>query len=227
MAAGPGPVDGAALAGRIGALMHDHPRRDQLIAAALAALAGYVDAVGFIGSGGLFLSFMSGNSTRLGVGLAEAAQVAGLAGSLLAAFVAGVTLATLLGRLRPHNRRRSQLLMVAALLAGGSGLAGAGQLWPGLLLAAAAMGAENTVFEAGGDVKISLTFMTGNLVKVGQRIAMALTGGPVLAFAPWLLLWLAMIGGAVAGALAWPLLGMANLGIAAVIAGGLALLIDR
>ena len=31
--------------------MHDHPRRDQAIAAALAALAGYVDAIGFIASG--------------------------------------------------------------------------------------------------------------------------------------------------------------------------------
>ena len=55
--------------------MQDHPRRDQLIAAALAALAGYVDAVGFIASGGLFVSFMSGNSTRLGIGLADASHL--------------------------------------------------------------------------------------------------------------------------------------------------------
>jgi uncharacterized membrane protein YoaK (UPF0700 family) len=206
--------------------MQDHPRRDQAIAAALAALAGYVDAVGFIASGGLFLSFMSGNSTRLGVGLAEAGQIAGLAASLLAAFVAGVAIATLLGRRLRAGRRRGQLLLVAALLGGGAALAIGGWLWPGLLLAAAAMGAENCVFEAGGDVKISLTFMTGNLVKVGQRIAAALMGGPALAFLPWLLLWLAMIGGAVAGALLWPVLGSMNLGIAAVIAAGLALIID-
>jgi uncharacterized membrane protein YoaK (UPF0700 family) len=206
--------------------MQDHPRRDQAIAAALAALAGYVDAVGFIASGGLFLSFMSGNSTRLGVGLAEAGQIAGLAASLLAAFVAGVAIATLLGRRLHPGRRRGQLLLVAALLGGGAALANGGLLWPGLLLAAAAMGAENSVFEAGGDVKISLTFMTGNLVKVGQRIAAAFMGGPPLAFLPWLLLWLAMIGGAVAGALLWPVLGCMNLGVAAVIAAGLALIID-
>lgn len=206
--------------------MQDHPRRDQLIAAALAALAGYVDAIGFIASGGLFVSFMSGNSTRLGIGLAEASHLAALAGSLLAAFVAGVTAATLLGRRLSGKRRRQQLLLVALLLGCGFGLGRAGIIWPALLLAAMAMGAENCVFEAGGDVKISLTFMTGNLVKVGQRLALALRGGPAWAFAPWLLLWLAMIGGAVAGALAWPMLGMANLGIAAAVAGTLALLID-
>jgi uncharacterized membrane protein YoaK (UPF0700 family) len=67
--------------------MQDHPRRDQLIAAALAALAGHVDAVGFIGSGGLFLGVMSGNSPRLGVGLAEAGQVAGFAAGPALAFL--------------------------------------------------------------------------------------------------------------------------------------------
>jgi uncharacterized membrane protein YoaK (UPF0700 family) len=206
--------------------MQDHPRRDQAIAAALAALAGYVDAVGFIASGGLFLSFMSGNSTRLGVGLAETGQIAGLAASLLAAFVTGVAIATLLGRRLQAGRRRGQLLLVAALLGGGAALANGGLLWPGLLLAAAAMGAENSVFEAGGDVKISLTFMTGNLVKVGQRIAAAFMGGPALAFLPWLLLWLAMIGGAVAGALLWPVLGVGNLAVAATMAAVLAALID-
>uniref|UniRef100_UPI0013DAFF27 DUF1275 family protein n=1 Tax=Sandarakinorhabdus rubra TaxID=2672568 RepID=UPI0013DAFF27 len=150
----------------------------------------------------------------------------GFAAGLLAAFVAGVTFASLLGRRLRQARRRGQLLLVAGLLGLAAGLAASGLPWPALLLAAMAMGAENCVFEAGGDVRISLTFMTGNLVKVGQRIAAALAGGPALAFLPWLLLWLAMIGGAVAGALAWPLLGMTNLAIAAVIAAMLAVLID-
>jgi uncharacterized membrane protein YoaK (UPF0700 family) len=121
--------------------VQDHPRRDQIIAAGLAALAGHVDAVGFIASGGLFISFMSGNSTRLGIGLAEARGLAALAGSLIAAFVAGVALATWAG---PHlgKRRRGQLLLVAALLAAGCGVGLAGAIWPALLLAAMAMGAE-------------------------------------------------------------------------------------
>jgi len=41
--------------------------RTRLVATSLAALAGYVDAIGFLGRGSFFVSFMSGNSTRLAV----------------------------------------------------------------------------------------------------------------------------------------------------------------
>ena len=50
--------------------MKDYSRKGVMLAATLSALAGYVDAVGFMTLGGFFVSFMSGNSTRLGVGLA-------------------------------------------------------------------------------------------------------------------------------------------------------------
>jgi uncharacterized membrane protein YoaK (UPF0700 family) len=46
-------------------------RRNLALACALSAMAGYVDGIGFLHLGGLFVSFMSGNSTRLGVSLAE------------------------------------------------------------------------------------------------------------------------------------------------------------
>lgn len=38
-----------------------YDRRLKLMAACLSALAGYVDAIGFIKLGGFFISFMSGN----------------------------------------------------------------------------------------------------------------------------------------------------------------------
>lgn len=207
--------------------MIEHGRRDQALAALLAALAGFVDATGFIATGGLFLSFMSGNSTRLAVGLAAPAHATALAGGVLAAFVAGVTVATLLGQRGGGRRRRVQLLLVAGLLALAALLAGAGLVAPACLLAAAAMGAENTVFEAGGDVRISLTFMTGNLVKIGQRLALALSGGPAWHWLPYALLWSAMLGVAVTGALLWPLLELASLWVAAAVAVVSAALVGR
>ena len=58
--------------------MTRYDSRRWFLAACLAALAGYVDAIGFLKLGGLFVSFMSGNSTRLAVGLAELSGIAGL-----------------------------------------------------------------------------------------------------------------------------------------------------
>jgi uncharacterized membrane protein YoaK (UPF0700 family) len=47
-------------------------RRNLALACALSAIAGYVDGIGSLHLGGLFVSFISGNSTRLGVSLAQA-----------------------------------------------------------------------------------------------------------------------------------------------------------
>ncbi|MEC8456884.1 MAG: DUF1275 family protein, partial [Pseudomonadota bacterium] len=44
---------------------------DRRLALLLAGLAGYVDSLGFLHLGGVFVSFMSGNSTRLAANLAE------------------------------------------------------------------------------------------------------------------------------------------------------------
>ena len=54
-------------------------RSHQLLAVGVAILAGFVDAIGFVESGGFFVSFMTGNSTRLAVGVAEADAVGAVA----------------------------------------------------------------------------------------------------------------------------------------------------
>jgi uncharacterized membrane protein YoaK (UPF0700 family) len=41
-------------------------RRNVALACALSALPGYVDAIGFLHLGGLFVAFMSGNKMRMG-----------------------------------------------------------------------------------------------------------------------------------------------------------------
>ncbi|HBV13129.1 MAG TPA: DUF1275 domain-containing protein, partial [Brevundimonas sp.] len=66
---------------------------DRWLALLLAALAGYVDSLGFLHLGGVFVSFMSGNSTRLAVSLAEGRwQAAGAVAGVLALFVLGAML---------------------------------------------------------------------------------------------------------------------------------------
>jgi uncharacterized membrane protein YoaK (UPF0700 family) len=195
--------------------MHDLDRHNQRLASGLAGLAGFVDATGFIATGGFFLSFMSGNSTRLGVGVMTSGGHATLAAALILLFVTGVMAGSLIGRAAARWHRPAVLVLLAAVLALAATLAALGWLTAAFLVTAFAMGAENTVFEADGEVRISLTYMTGNLVKVGQRLAGALTGRRRWAFVPFLALWLAMVCGAVAGAALWPLLGLGGLWVAA------------
>ncbi|MBC7505030.1 MAG: DUF1275 family protein, partial [Sandarakinorhabdus sp.] len=168
-------------------------RRNQLLAVGLAGLAGFVDATGFIATGGFFLSFMSGNSTRLGVGLAGSGGDAMVAASLILVFVIGVITGTLTGRAARRRHRPAVLLLLSTVLGLAAIFAAAGWLTPSFLLTAFAMGTENTVFEADGEVRISLTYMTGNLVKVGQRLARAVVGGPRWQWLPYLALWSAMV----------------------------------
>jgi len=195
-----------------------HRRRDIALAIGSSALAGYVDAMGFLSLGGFFVSFMSGNSTRLAVGVAGVPAEALIAARLIASFLAGVIAGSLIGRFAGASRKSVVLVVVAGLLAAGAITAGIGAADLAVLFVAAAMGAENTTFERDGEVSIGLTYMTGTLVKLGQRIAGALTGGPRLAWLPYALLWLGLVAGAIAGAMVWPLVGLGGLWFGAVIA---------
>ena len=169
--------------------------------------AGYVDAVGFMMTGGFFVSFMSGNSTRLAVGLAQDAAYAALALSLIVAFVTGVSVGAFMGRTAKTRRGVAVLILVSLLLTAAATLASLGADRPAILMLAMAMGAENTVFAEDGEVRIGLTYMTGTLVKLGKRITAALLGGDRFGWAPYFLLWLGLVAGAALGATAYLHLG--------------------
>jgi len=191
-------------------------RRNISLACALAALAGYVDAIGFLHLGGLFVSFMSGNSTRMGVSLAEG-QWAAAAESLglIALFVAGAAAGSLIVLGRGVNRQPWVLLAEALLLAAGA-LAYAFAL-PNAAVAAIvlAMGMENAVFQIHGGGGLGLTYVTGTLVKVGQLAAAAITGGARWDWWPNLLLWAALVAGSLCGALAYHWINLAAIWFAA------------
>lgn len=173
--------------------------RARALALCLAALAGYVDAIGFMQVGGFFVSFMSGNSTRLAVGLMDHAADWMKAGGLIAAFFLGVIGGSLAGRLA-RRRHRAVLGLVTMVLALGAAAAQWHWAMASALLLAFAMGAENATFECDGEVRVALTYMTGTFVKAGQRIAGALVGEDKWAWLPHMGLWLALVCGAVSGA---------------------------
>lgn len=183
--------------------MQRYDRRVRALAACFSGVAGYVDAIGFLVTGGFFVSFMSGNSTRLGIGLAEGSSSAGIAAALIVTFVVGVMTGAITGRIAKVHRRPAVLGLVTALLAAAVGLHWMGF---GALVAipmVLAMGAENTVFAEDGEVRIGLTYMTGTLVKVGKRLVAAGLGGDPYGWAPFLLLWSGLLLGAIIGALAY------------------------
>ena len=168
--------------------------RARLFAFILSALAGFVDAIGFIQSGGFFVSFMSGNSTRLGVGAAEGALSALVAAAIILCFLVGVIGGTLLGARFERQRPAAVLSAIAAAIALAAlvELRGGAGLGYGIALLALAMGAENAVFERDGEVRFGVTYMTGSLVRVGNGIASAILGRDGNGWAAYLLLWLAV-----------------------------------
>jgi uncharacterized membrane protein YoaK (UPF0700 family) len=191
-------------------------RRDVVLACALSALAGYVDGIGFIHLGGLFVSFMSGNSTRMGVSLADghwhdAAQALGL----IALFVVGAAWGSLIVLGRGANRQPWVLSVEALLLAAAAACHALGYPQAAIAGIVLAMGLENAVFQIDGGAGLGLTYVTGALVKAGQLIAAALSGGARWGWVPNLLLWAALVAGSLCGALAYHWLGLAAIWFAA------------
>jgi uncharacterized membrane protein YoaK (UPF0700 family) len=175
-----------------------------MLACSLSALAGYVDGTGYLYLGGMFVSFMSGNSTRTGVNLAQGNFApAGEALGLILLFVLGAACGSLIVR-RPSLYRQSWVLLAEAALLAAAGLCyvlGVPRISIGAIVVA--MGLENAVFQIEGGSGLGLTYMTGALVKIGQSIAAALTGGPRFEWVPNLLLWASLVAGSVVGAWAY------------------------
>jgi uncharacterized membrane protein YoaK (UPF0700 family) len=192
-----------------------YEKRYQVTAIGLAALAGFVDALGFMEFGGLFVSFMSGNSTRMAVGSMTASRSSLVAASLIAAFLTGVVGGAMVGRQAGQWRKQAVLGFVTALLLIASVLTTAGLQGASVtFVMACAMGAANNVFQRDGEVTIGVTYMTGTLVKIGQKLADILIGKSSAALYPFLLLWLGLVAGGIAGAIVFPCLGLRALWIA-------------
>jgi uncharacterized membrane protein YoaK (UPF0700 family) len=200
--------------------------RNIALACALSALAGYVDAIGFLHLGGLFVSFMSGNSTRLGVSLADGQwETAAGAFGLIVLFVAGAAGGSLLVLGRGLHRQPWVLFAEALLLAIAALAYALRQPTVAIAAIVLAMGLENAVFQIHGGAGLGLTYVTGALVKVGQLLADALMGGPRFGFLPNLLLWAALVFGSLCGALVYHWMNLGAIWFAAAFALALAAIV--
>lgn len=193
-------------------------RRERALAAAYAFVAGFVDSVGFVFLGGVFLSFMSGNTTRAATSLIDHdLDLAALAAGCLVFFLLGVMQGALVRRLARQRValgyvRDIVVLNTDVMFVIASALILAGHPHAGIVFVSLGIGSMNSIFERDGEVAIPLTYMTGTLVKMGQRFVDAFFGGSHRIWLGHLIMWASLTGGAVAGALVY-----AHLGIAAIV----------
>ncbi len=154
-------------------------RRWQLgVGLLLTGMAGYVDALGFVRLGGLYTSFMSGNTTQLAVlGAQVELHRMILPAILILAFLTGSVLGSGLAILVPPRWTTPAVLAYESLLI----LAGLGlglqspELGLAAFFVAVAMGSQNAVLAQVKGFRAGTTFVTGALFSLGQKIAQALT----------------------------------------------------
>ena len=144
-------------------------------------IAGFIDAYGMI-TYGVFVSFMSGNTTQTGYQAAEGAfGPASLAALAILFFVAGAFAGTLLVQSAGRFARSLVFGVVAVALAAIVSFTQIGLLFGGAAIAAISftMGIMNSALSRVGAQSVSLTFVTGTLSRVGSHLALAVRRAPL------------------------------------------------
>ncbi|WP_426139701.1 YoaK family protein [Pseudomonas sp. DWP3-1-2] len=169
------------------------------LAAALSVLAGMTDAIGFMATGD-FVSFMSGNTTRLAVAISDADIGTTARLSLaIATFVLGNALGIVVARL--GGRRALPLLLSIGMLLC------VAAAWPldsriGTVVAAIlAMGMLNAAVEQVNGLPVGLTYVTGALSRFGRGFGRWMLGEHRDGWRVQLVPWTGMFIGAVIGAI--------------------------
>lgn len=158
------------------------------LAWALAATAGFIDAVGYRTLQHLFTAHMSGNSARLGVFLGKLDLHAALPMAVaVGLFVLGIVIATTLAELVSRRRVRTamplllgiQMLLLAAFMGYGTYVIGVdGQVadhsWRGFYVLAAlaivAIGFQTCALQHAGGQRARTTYVSGMLTRFSQEI---------------------------------------------------------
>lgn len=163
--------------------------------ASLSFIAGMTDSISFMVTGD-FVSFMSGNTTRLAVSLSTSNVVLAIhIAVLIAAFVVGNALGVVAATF--SGRRAWPLLFCIGLLLIIGGMLGEHSIAP--FLAVLAMGMINAVVEEVNGLPIGLTYVTGALSRFGRGLGRALLGQHRVGWRVQLVPWGGMLIGAIAG----------------------------
>jgi uncharacterized membrane protein YoaK (UPF0700 family) len=188
--------------------------QELVLAGLLATLAGMVDVIGYLHLNGLFVSYMSGNSTQLAAALGQGnLAAAGTIAKLVALFVVGAAAGQMLAGVTGEWRMSWVLAGVTVLLTIAALLAAAPE--PMVF----AMGALNASMHRAGSIPVSLTFVTGVLVRFGQGLGDFLTRRT----SEWKWLaqavpWLGLVTGATIGSAAFMRIGTAAIWVSVALA---------
>jgi uncharacterized membrane protein YoaK (UPF0700 family) len=163
-------------------------RAERRLAICLALIAGYVDAYGLIALG-VYVSFMSGNTTQTGSLTGQGNVAAALPSALaIVFFLFGSFAGTWLTHSGLRHSGRLLFGAVSTLLAVIIGITQLGRLDAevGIAALSLAMGLMNTTLSHVGTVPVSLTFVTGTLNKLGNHLALSVLRTPLAdAQGPW------------------------------------------
>ncbi|BBY03656.1 YoaK family protein [Mycobacterium seoulense] len=175
----------------------------------LAALAGVIGAISFTHSAGYFVVFVTGNAQRAVLGyFTGEGWLAVSAGLLIAAFVAGVVIASLGRRFFWVDHPHGPTVLTTFSLAAATVVDIFDEGWAQnlvdfapMMLLAFGTGALNTSFVKNGEVSVPLSYVTGTTVKMSQGIERHIAGGGNVSdwLGYFLLLASFMVGAAVGG----------------------------
>jgi oxalate decarboxylase len=183
-----------------------------IFATLITTLAGFLDAIGFTHLSGLYVSFMSGNSTGFGLAIARGNEhVIVPAAFVISSFVLGAFLGTLVGDSVSSRKVTAILSAEVCLLVLSVILTTYVNAYPALLPVCVAMGMQNAVHRNIGGADVGKSFVTGFLFGLGESLAHVVRGRSNQT--QWLVYgtsWVAFVSGVVGGSVTLTRLGFTN-----------------
>jgi oxalate decarboxylase len=168
---------------------------------AITLLAGFLDAAGVTYLSGLYVSFMSGNSTGLGIAMVQGRGSFAVASVVvICSFITGAFMGSLLVSRKKPKSAAGILIGEACLLLGSMVLSLHASPLVTLLPVCVAMGMQNALPRYVDGIEIGRSFVTGALFNVGKNLSLAVYDRKYLKEAAIHgTSWLALVVGAVCG----------------------------